>query len=39
LLEGLLLKGFEGEDTETTSVEWDGIELEALKAIDAKNTR
>lgn len=33
------LKGFEGEDIEMTAPDWDEIENEALKTLEAKKTR
>ena len=39
LLKKELLKGLEGEDIEMTAPDWDDIENEALKLLDAKKTR
>jgi Arc/MetJ-type ribon-helix-helix transcriptional regulator len=35
LLEEVLLKGLEGGDTELTAADWDFIEAEALKVLEA----
>jgi hypothetical protein len=39
LLERELLQGLEGDDTEMTTMDWDGIENEALRVLEAKKSR
>ena len=39
LLEKELLEGLEGEDIEMTAADWDDIENEALKVLEAKKPR
>lgn len=39
LLEKELLQGLEGEDVEMTPEDWDDIENEALKVLEAKKSR
>lgn len=39
LLEKEILRGLQGEDAEMTAADWDEIEREALKAIEAKKAR
>ncbi len=39
LLERELLQGLEGDDVEMTSADWDDIENEALRVIEAKKSR